>query len=63
MGGHRIEVEGEVILNDIVKAPGEFATVTDYVITVNDGQLTVKIGESATGEFSALNFLIISPLP
>jgi hypothetical protein len=62
-GGHRIEVEGEVILNDIVKAPGEFATVTDYVITVSDGQLTVKIGESAIGEFSALNYLIITPQP
>jgi hypothetical protein len=43
-GKQRIEVEGQLLINNQTTAAGQFITVTGYELTVQDGRLDVTIG-------------------
>jgi hypothetical protein len=60
-GPHRVEVEGNVVVNNIPTTADTFVTITDVPVVVSDGQLTVKLGGTAGN--SMLNYLIIKSTP
>ncbi len=60
--GHRIVVEGSVVINSMPTSIGNYVTITDYPVTVADGALTITIGGSTSGYQTNLNYVIITPV-
>ena len=55
-GPQRVEIEGVLVIDNITTAVNNYVIRTDVPITVTDGQLSVKIGGSPTGN-TVLNYL------
>jgi len=43
-GKQRVEIEGELLLNNQTTASGQFLTISDYPVAVRDGRLQMTIG-------------------
>ena len=59
--GQRVVVEGTVVIDSIATSGGQYVTVTDHPVTITDGALTITIGQSTTGNYTDLNYVIITP--
>lgn len=55
-GPHRVEVEGVVVINNVATAVNHYVTITDILVNVIDGQLSVNIGGAGAGN-TMLNHL------
>ena len=60
--GQRVVVEGTVVIDSIATSGGQYVTVTDHPVTITDGALTITIGQSTTGNYTDLNYVIITPV-
>jgi hypothetical protein len=56
-GPQLVTVQGNVVVNDVTTQVNQFATVTNYPVTVNNGQLTITIGGSSGN--TMLNYVTI----
>ncbi len=57
-GPHRVVLEGQVVVNGVSTAANEYVTITDWPVTVNDGQLTIQLG--GTSGTSFLNYVTVT---
>jgi PKD repeat protein len=61
-GIHTVAVEGAVVIDSVSTSRGEFVELLDYPVTVTDGQLTVRIGGTASGKKTKICYLHIESL-
>ena len=59
-GPHQVMVEGLVAIDGVSTAKDVYEMVTELLVTVNDGQLTVQIGSD--GGNTMLNYIHIAPV-
>ncbi|GJL54345.1 MAG: hypothetical protein NPIRA02_14770 [Nitrospirales bacterium] len=60
-GPHHIEVEGKVVFPNVRTRVNEFLTITDFLVTVKDGNLTVDLQRES--QHVILNYIMITPAP
>ncbi|WP_447969512.1 hypothetical protein [Nitrospira sp. M1] len=60
-GPHHIVVEGQTVINNVTTQVNEFLTITDFPVTVNDGNLTIQLTRNGGKTKTILNFVRISP--
>ncbi|WP_447968752.1 InlB B-repeat-containing protein [Nitrospira sp. M1] len=60
-GPHHIEVEGKVVFPNVRTRVNEFLTITDFLVTVKDGNLTVNLQRES--QHVILNYITITPAP
>ncbi|MGE0472755.1 MAG: hypothetical protein AB7P17_03885, partial [Nitrospirales bacterium] len=58
-GPHWVAAEGIQLAKQVKTNPGEFLTIVDYPVEVQDNTLSLKVGGESQGD-SVLNFLIIN---
>jgi hypothetical protein len=56
-GKQRVEVEGNVILNNQTTSAGQFLSISDYAVAIQDGQLDVTIGGAGGSTKTQLCYL------
>jgi len=61
-GPHWVEAEGLQLAKQVKTSKGEYLTIVDYPVEVQDGSLSIKIGNSGQGQ-TVLNYLIINSAP
>ena len=59
-GPHDIRVEGTPVIKNQTTGKNQFLTITDHLVTVDDGQLTVQLTRTDSST-TLLNYLIITP--
>ncbi|GJL50872.1 MAG: hypothetical protein NPIRA01_20990 [Nitrospirales bacterium] len=60
-GPHHVQVEGITVINNVSTQANKFATVTNRLVTVSDGQLTIRLTRSGGSSKTLLNFVRIAP--
>ena len=58
----QVVLEGTPVLTNVWTTANTYATVTDQPVTVQDGQLTLTIGNGGAGYNTTLNSVIITPV-
>ena len=60
-GPHHVQVEGITVINNVSTATREFVTITDFPVTVNDGQLSIRLTRGSGSQKTILNYVRITP--
>ncbi|WP_447968751.1 hypothetical protein [Nitrospira sp. M1] len=60
-GPHHVQVEGITVINNVSTKANEFATVTNRVVTVADGKLTIRLTRQGGTAKTMLNYVRIVP--
>jgi len=60
-GPHHIVVEGKTVINNVTTQINEFLTITDFPVTVNDGNLSIQLTRNGGKTKTILNFVRIAP--
>ena len=59
-GPYSVQVEGDTVIDNQISSANEYLTITEYPVTVTDGQMTVTLIRGR-GNHAILNYLTIKP--
>ncbi len=61
-GPHWVEAEGLQLAKQVKTSKGEYLTIVDYPVEVNDTTLSIKLGNSGQGQ-TVVNYLMVNSAP
>ncbi|WP_454065168.1 hypothetical protein [Candidatus Nitrospira salsa] len=60
-GPHHVVVEGQTAINNVTTQVNQFKTVTNFPVTISDGQLNIRLTRSGGSQKTILNYVRIAP--